>query len=48
MATSTCTAHEPEFSAWQWVAWRRCRSLIVPFKRDTYTAGDRRLRGTCA
>ena len=30
------TPHEPEFSAWKWVAWRSCRALIVPFKRDTY------------
>ena len=29
-------AHEPEFSSWKWVAWRSCRGLIVPFKRDTY------------
>lgn len=30
------TAHEPEFSAFQWVALKDLPSLIVPFKRDTY------------
>lgn len=30
------TAHEPEFSAFQWVALDKLADLIVPFKRDTY------------
>jgi len=30
------TAHEPEFSAYQWVAMADLPGLIVPFKRDTY------------
>ena len=29
-------AHEPEFSAFQWVTLDDLPSLIVPFKRDTY------------
>jgi putative (di)nucleoside polyphosphate hydrolase len=32
------TAHEPEFSAFQWVSLGALPSLIVPFKRDTYKA----------
>ncbi|OJT94905.1 MAG: RNA pyrophosphohydrolase [Alphaproteobacteria bacterium 65-7] len=31
-------AHEPEFSAFQWVALDGLPALIVPFKRDTYRA----------
>jgi putative (di)nucleoside polyphosphate hydrolase len=30
------TAHEPEFSAYQWVSLEALPGLIVPFKRDTY------------
>ena len=30
------TAHEPEFSAFQWVGMDKLPGLIVPFKRDTY------------
>ena len=30
------TAHEPEFSAFQWVAPDKLAELIVPFKRETY------------
>ena len=30
------TAHEPEFSAFQWVALDQLADLIVPFKRETY------------
>ena len=30
------TAHEPEFSAFQWVKPEALPELIVPFKRDTY------------
>ncbi len=29
-------AHEPEFSAFQWVDLDKLPDLIVPFKRDTY------------
>jgi len=29
-------AHEPEFSAFQWVSLEALPGLIVPFKRDTY------------
>jgi putative (di)nucleoside polyphosphate hydrolase len=32
------TAHEPEFSSFQWVEMDRLAALIVPFKRDTYKA----------
>jgi putative (di)nucleoside polyphosphate hydrolase len=32
------TAHEPEFSAFQWVSLDALPALIVPFKRDTYKA----------
>ena len=32
------TAHEPEFSAFQWVSLDVLPSLIVPFKRQTYKA----------
>ena len=32
------TAHEPEFSAFQWVTLTDLPGLIVPFKRDTYRA----------
>ncbi|HKU54145.1 MAG TPA: RNA pyrophosphohydrolase [Rhizomicrobium sp.] len=31
-------AHEPEFSAFQWVSLEALPALIVPFKRDTYKA----------
>lgn len=31
-------AHEPEFSAFQWVSLGALPELIVPFKRDTYKA----------
>jgi putative (di)nucleoside polyphosphate hydrolase len=31
-------AHEPEFSAFQWVSLEALPSLIVPFKRETYKA----------
>ncbi len=30
------TAHEPEFSAFQWVSLDELPGLIVPFKRQTY------------
>ena len=30
------TAHEPEFSAFQWVSLDALPDLIVPFKRQTY------------
>ena len=30
------TAHDPEFSAFQWVSLELLPDLIVPFKRDTY------------
>ena len=30
------TAHEPEFSAFQWVSLEALPALIVPFKRQTY------------
>ena len=30
------TAHEPEFSAFQWVSPQALPDLIVPFKRDIY------------
>lgn len=30
------TAHEPEFSAFQWVSLENLPGLIVAFKRDTY------------
>ncbi|HEV7959970.1 MAG TPA: RNA pyrophosphohydrolase [Rhizomicrobium sp.] len=29
-------AHEPEFSAWKWLAIEELPRVIVPFKRDTY------------
>jgi putative (di)nucleoside polyphosphate hydrolase len=29
-------AHEPEFSAFQWVELKKLPELIVPFKRDSY------------
>jgi putative (di)nucleoside polyphosphate hydrolase len=32
------TAHEPEFSAFQWVSLEALPELIVPFKRQTYKA----------
>jgi putative (di)nucleoside polyphosphate hydrolase len=32
------TAHEPEFSTFQWVGMDALPGLIVPFKRDTYRA----------
>jgi len=32
------TAHEPEFSAFQWVSLENLPGLIVAFKRDTYKA----------
>jgi putative (di)nucleoside polyphosphate hydrolase len=32
------TAHEPEFSAFQWVSLEALPGLIVPFKRQTYKA----------
>jgi len=32
------TAHEPEFSSFQWVEMDRLARLIVPFKRNTYKA----------
>jgi putative (di)nucleoside polyphosphate hydrolase len=31
-------AHEPEFSAFQWVSLEALPALIVPFKRETYKA----------
>jgi putative (di)nucleoside polyphosphate hydrolase len=31
-------AHEPEFSAWKWLALDELPGMIVPFKRDTYAA----------
>ncbi len=30
--------HQPEFSAWRWVAAKELPGLVVPFKRDVYTA----------
>ena len=30
------TAHEPEFSAWKWLALAALPHVIVPFKRDSY------------
>jgi putative (di)nucleoside polyphosphate hydrolase len=30
--------HPPEFNAWQWVEPERLPELIIPFKRDVYTA----------
>ena len=32
------TAHEPEFSAFQWLSLEALPELIVPFKRQTYKA----------
>ncbi len=32
------TAHEPEFSAFQWVSLEDLPALIVPFKREIYKA----------
>ena len=32
------TAHEPEFSSFQWVSLEALPELIVPFKRETYKA----------
>jgi putative (di)nucleoside polyphosphate hydrolase len=32
------TAHDPEFSAFQWVSLEALPDLIVPFKRETYRA----------
>ncbi len=32
------TAHEPEFSDFQWVSLGELPGLIVPFKRETYKA----------
>jgi putative (di)nucleoside polyphosphate hydrolase len=32
------TAHEPEFSDYQWVSLADLPGLIVPFKRETYRA----------
>jgi putative (di)nucleoside polyphosphate hydrolase len=32
------TAHEPEFSAFQWVSLEALPALIVPFKRQIYKA----------
>ena len=32
------TAHEPEFSSFQWVSLDALPELIVPFKRETYKA----------
>ena len=32
------TAHEPEFSTFQWVSLAALPGLIVPFKRETYKA----------
>ena len=32
------TAHDPEFSAFQWVSLEALPELIVPFKRQTYKA----------
>jgi putative (di)nucleoside polyphosphate hydrolase len=32
------TAHEPEFSAFQWVSLEALPDLIVPFKRQSYKA----------
>ena len=29
-------AHEPEFSAWKWLALEELPRVIVPFKRDSY------------
>jgi putative (di)nucleoside polyphosphate hydrolase len=39
------TAHEPEFSAFQWVGIEDLPALIVPFKRDTYRAVISAFRG---
>ena len=39
------TAHEPEFSAFQWVGMEDLPALIVPFKRDTYRAVISAFRG---
>ena len=33
------TAHEPEFSSFQWVSLDALPDLIVPFKRETYKQG---------
>jgi putative (di)nucleoside polyphosphate hydrolase len=30
-------SHEPEFSAWKWIAIDELLQVIVPFKRDSYT-----------
>ena len=30
-------SHEPEFSAWKWLALEELPRVIVPFKRDSYT-----------
>jgi putative (di)nucleoside polyphosphate hydrolase len=32
------TAHDPEFSDYQWVALDKLVDIIVPFKRETYRA----------
>jgi putative (di)nucleoside polyphosphate hydrolase len=32
------TAHDPEFSGYQWVALDKLVDIIVPFKRETYRA----------
>jgi len=37
--------HEPEFAEWKWVDLEALPSLIVPFKRDTYTAVIAAFRG---
>lgn len=29
-------SHEPEFSAWKWIAMDELLKVIVPFKRDSY------------
>jgi putative (di)nucleoside polyphosphate hydrolase len=39
------TAHEPEFSAFQWVTLEALPGLIVPFKRETYKAVIAAFRG---
>ncbi|MBN9588684.1 MAG: RNA pyrophosphohydrolase [Alphaproteobacteria bacterium 64-11] len=39
------TAHEPEFSAYRWVAMNDLPGLIVPFKRDTYRTVISAFRG---
>ena len=31
-------SHEPEFSSWKWLSIDALPGLIVPFKRDTYSA----------